>query len=107
MPPNNPFLDFLEDTELGRRAAFFGSIPNFGAPSSRSQFFGNLYPQIENRFLGALGRQVQGGQAPDLRFQDFISNNFNPRAELLKAPAYQSGQGTSGLVSPARFLTSF
>ena len=102
----NPFRDFLE-TDQGRRAAFFGGIPNYGQSASQQQFFTNLFPQFENRYLGALGQQIQSGQAPNLRFQDFISGNFNPRAELMKSPTYQSGQGTSGLVSPARFLTAF
>jgi len=102
----NPFKDFLE-TDQGRKAAFFGATPGFNQGGSRQQFFSNLFPQFENRFLGALGQQIQGGGAPTLQFQDFLQNNFDPRAELLKAPAYQSGQGTSGLVSPGRFLTSF
>jgi|TARA_R110002126_G_scaffold21398_9_gene77362 hypothetical protein len=103
----NPYQDFLEGTNLGRRAAFFSGIPNFGQPASQQQFFTNLFPQFENRYLAALGRQIQSGEAPTLQFQNFVSDNFNPRAELLKAPTYQSGQGTSGLVSPARFLTAF
>ena len=102
----NPFLDFLE-TDQGRRAAFFGATPGFNQGGSRQQFFTNLFPQFENRYLGALGQQIQGGGAPTLQFQDFLQNNFNPRAELLKGPTYQTGQGISGLVSPARFLTSF
>ena len=100
----NPFEDFLE-TDQGRRAAFFGGIPNF--TGSRQQFFSNLFPQFENRFLGALGRQIQGGGAPTLTFENFRRENFDPRRELLKAPSFQTGTGTSGLVSPARFLTSF
>ena len=107
MPIGNPFLDFLEQTDLGRRAAFFGATPGFNQGGSRQQFFTNLFPQFENRYLGALGQQIQSDQAPTLRFQDFFQNNFNPRAELMKSPTYQSGQGTSGLVSPARFLTAF
>ena len=103
----NPYQDFLEGTNLGRRAAFFSGIPNFGQSASQQQFFTNLFPQFENRYLGALGQQIQSDQAPTLRFQDFFQNNFNPRAELMKSPTYQSGQGTSGLVSPARFLTAF
>jgi hypothetical protein len=102
----NPFKDFLE-TDQGRKAAFFGATPGFNQGGSRQNFFTNLFPQFENRFLGALGHQIQGGGAPTLQFQDFLQNNFDPRAELMKSPTYQSGQGTSGLVSPARFLTAF
>jgi hypothetical protein len=104
---DNPFLRFLEEDPLGRRAALFGQPGVSGGGYQRQNFFANLFPQVENRFLGALGQQIQSGQAPTLSFTDFLQNNFNPRAELLKAPAYQSGQGTSGLVSPARFLTAF
>ena len=103
---SNPFRDFLE-TDQGRRAAFFGGVPGFQQGGNRQQFFTNLFPQFENRYLGALGQQIQSGQAPTLSFTDFLQNNFNPRAELMKSPTYQSGQGTSGLVSPARFLTAF
>ena len=102
----NPFKDFLE-TDQGRKAAFFGATPGFNQGGSRQNFFTNLFPQFENRYLGALGQQIQGGGAPTLQFQDFLQNNFDPRAELMKSPTYQSGQGTSGLVSPARFLTAF
>ena len=104
---DNPFLRFLEEDPLGRRAALFAQPGVSGGGYQRQNFFANLFPQVENRFLGALGQQIQSGQAPTLRFQDFISDNFNPRAELMKSPTYQSGQGTSGLVSPARFLTAF
>ena len=103
---DNPFTRFLEEDPLGRRAALFAQPGVSGGGLPRQQFFGNLFPQIENRFLGALGQQIQGGQAPTLSFTDFLKN-FNPRAELLKAPSFQTGQGTSGLVSPARFLTAF
>ena len=104
---DNPFLRFLEEDPLGRRAALFAQPGVSGGGYQSQHFFANLFPQVENRFLGALGQQIQSGQAPTLSFTDFLQNNFNPRAELLKAPAYQTGQGTSGLVSPARFLTAF
>ena len=104
---DNPFLRFLEEDELGRRANFFGQPGVGGGGQQRQQFFGNLFPNVQNRFLGALGRQIQGGGSPTLSFTDFLQNNFDPRRELLKAPSFQTGQGTSGLVSPGRFLTSF
>jgi len=107
MPPN-PFLDFLNDLEdpFGGRANFFSRI-NPMLPGQSQQYLGNQFGDFSNRFLGALGSQIRSGQTPTLTFTDFLQNNFNPRAELLKAPAYQTGQGISGLVSPARFLTSF
>lgn len=103
---SNPFQDFLE-TEQGRRAAFFGATPGFSQGGNRQQFFTNLFPQFENRFLGALGQQIQGGGAPTLTFQNFLSENFDPRREILKASPFQTGLGTTGLVSPGRQLFSF
>lgn len=107
----NPFLDFLEETETGRRASFFANVGNFnqqqpfsGLGFQGQQFAANLFPQVQNRFLGALGNQINTGQQPNLRFTDFLRNNFDFRREFLRAPTFQTGRSTSGLVSPARFL---
>ena len=107
MPPN-PFLDFLNDIEdpFGARANFFSRI-NPTLPNQAQQFLGNQFGDFSNRFLGAIGRDIRQGATPTQTFSQFLSENFDPRQSLLKAPSFQTGQGTSGLVSPARFLTAF
>ncbi len=111
--PENPFLRFLE-SDIGRRSAFFAQ-PGVGGGGGfgRERFFQNLFPQIENRFLGQLGQQTLGGGAPTLTFTDFLgqgaggaggTGGFNANREFLRAPNFQTGRQTQGLVSPTRFL---
>ena len=100
---NNPFLDFLEQDQ-GRRAAFFGAVPGFGRNPNQERFFTNRFQGFENRFLGALGRQIESGQAPTLKFRNFLSQNFDPFAELQRASPFETGRGTANLRSPGRFL---
>lgn len=87
------FDDFLEQDELGRRAAFQSRIPqNFGL--NQQEALGSLFQPTFSRFLGALGRQIQGGQTPNLRFTDFLNENFNPQRELLRFPGQVGPQLT-------------
>ena len=100
---NLPFLDFLEESELGRRANFFGRINqplNFGS----TNFANQLFQQRQNSFLGTLGRQVQAGEAPSATFTDELNRNFNFARQLRRAPVSQTGLGTSQFTSPGRFL---
>lgn len=83
--------DWLEETEEGRRAGFFGRFGNLRG--NQQAFAQSLYQPTFNRFLGELGRQAQGG-FPNLRFQDFLTNDFNAQRELLKMP--QSGSRLFG-----------
>lgn len=77
MPIDNPFADFLEDTEFGRRASFFGR-PGTGGTRARSRFFENQFDTIFNQFLGRLGAQVRGGEAPTETFGGFLDEfDFN------------------------------
>ena len=95
---------WLEDTE-GRRAGYQSLFGNM--PFNQRQFFTNLFPQIENQYLGALGKQVTGGGAPTLKWMDWLPQNFRPQQELLRAPTYQTGLGTQSFLSPTRFLYNF
>ncbi len=101
--PFGIFGQFLEEDPLGRRAAFFGQPGVQGGGFNQQRFFGNLFPQVENRFLGQLGSQILGGGEPTAQFTDFLGQqNFG--REFLRAPTFQTGRQKQGLVSPTRFL---
>jgi hypothetical protein len=106
---NNPFSGFFEEDPEGQRALFFGQPGVRGLPqnSVAQGFIGNqLFNQANNKFLSALGQQFLGGGVPTLTRRDFFSNpdNFNARREFLRAPGFQTGRSTSGLLSTGRFL---
>ena len=106
---NNPFSGFFESDPEGQRALFFGQPGVQGLPqNTRAQsFLSNvLFPQVNNRFLGALGKQFLEGGTPTLTRRDFFSNpdNFNAQREFRRAPSYETGRNTSGLLSAGRFL---
>lgn len=84
--PRTIFDDFLEQDELGRRAAFQSRIPeNFSF--GQQEALGSLFQPTFSRYLGALGRQIQNKQTPNLRFTDYLASNFNPQRELLRFPS--------------------
>lgn len=102
---NNPFLDALELDPLGQRTLFEGFSPQ-GILPGQQQAFSNLFQPTFSRFLGQLGQQAIGGQTPNLRFSDFLSQQFDPRRELLRQTPVQTGQSTNRLIgNTARFLT--
>lgn len=94
-----PFQDFLEGSQTGAQVNFQGRIPqSFGF--GQQDFLSGLFQPTFNRYMGALGRQIQGGQAPTLSFTQYLNENFNPQRELLRAP---SGSLQPRLTSPTRF----
>jgi hypothetical protein len=69
---NNPFIDYLE---FEPRAAYYSS------PASRQftqggegqrRYFQNQFQDVYNEFLGALGSQIRSGQAPTMRWADYL-----------------------------------
>ena len=104
MTMENPFLRWLEEAE-GRRGFYQSQLGN--RPFAQQQFFGNLFPQVENRFLGAQANRMAQGFGPDILWTDWLRQNFNPQREMLRAPAYQTGRTTSQLFSSPRYLYGF
>ena len=107
------FSRWLEEEE-GRRGFFYNALrPGFGLNSipnnrgfmpSQRNFLQSLFPQIQNQFLGAqAGRIAQGGQ-PDIKWTDWLGQNFRPDTELLRASPYKTGTATTPFRSPTRFL---
>jgi hypothetical protein len=69
---NNPFMDYLE---YEPRAAYYSS------PASRQfdqggegqrRYFQNQFQDVYNEFLGSLGSQIRAGQAPTMRWSEYL-----------------------------------
>lgn len=98
------FFDQLSDTEEGRRIAFQTRLgkSRLANPNNRP-FLSNLFQPFQNEFFGDAGRRIQNQQAPQ-SFTEFLNNDFNLDRRIRRAPSSQTGRGTSGLTSQARFL---
>ena len=66
---DNPFLAFLEEEP---RAAYFGFQNLFGKTPARKNYYQNQFQRIYDEYLGTLGQQALGGQAPTTKFVDFM-----------------------------------
>ena len=85
----------------------FPSSVGKGFMRGQMNYLQSIFPQMENRYLGALAGQIQGGGAPTMQWSDWLQQNFNPYKELLRAPQYQTGTGTQNLFSSPRYLYNF
>ena len=72
-PAGFPFEDFLEESDVGLRANFFSRPGTRGTPT-RSRFFEDQFQTVQNEFLGRLGAQIRGGEAPSLTFGNFLDD---------------------------------
>ena len=59
------FDDFLETSP---RVGFQSFQNQFGGSPNQRRFFESQFAPIHNRFLGVLGQQILGGEAPTARF---------------------------------------
>ena len=76
-PFENPFSEFLSDPDVGFRADFFSRPGTRGTPT-RSRFFEDQFASVQNQFLGRLGAQIRGGEAPTLTGTQFLDTfDFN------------------------------
>lgn len=87
---SSPFFDLglFEGDPIGDRLIFNSSLPDNLSPFQENQFQ-SLFEPTFNSFLGALGSQIRGGDAPTLSFQKFLSEQFNPQRALLRQPNAQ------------------
>ena len=102
---DNPFQDFLGQDEIGRRASFFSRPGTRGTPT-RSRFFEDQFSSIQNQFLGALGSQIRGGEAPTLTFESFL-NDLDFNRTFLSAPPAFRGQFPSRFAPRTRTFFNF
>ena len=70
--------DFLGELP---EAGFFSFEPQFAGGNRRSpnrqRFFQNAFQDFQNRFLGQIGRQARRGEVPDLKFTEFLTQEFD------------------------------
>lgn len=106
-PFESPFLDFFETTELGRRAQFQAALPQ-RQTAGQQRFNPFDFEQIMNNFLRRLSTQVSTGQVPNATFGGELASQFSTPGQQqrrrARAPVFQSGLGTAGLVGPLRRL---
>ena len=91
------FLRLLEGTDLGERT-LFQSISPFGSSPGQDLQFQGLFAPTFNRFLGALGSQIRTGQEPTLTFNQFLTEQFDPRRALLQLPGRRADVAAGGTV---------
>ena len=101
-PFDNPFKDFLSDPDVGFRADFFSRPGTRGTPT-RSRFFENQFNTVQNQFLGALGAQIRGGEAPTLTGTQFLDTFDFSNFFAGQPPAFR-GQFPSRFAPRTRFL---
>ena len=89
MTQKNPFLDFLEDEP---KAAYFGYQDQWRTPNQR-KYFQSQFANIQNQYLGSLGKQIYGGGVPSLKFTDFLSQF--PWMQQYQQSSEGMGQDTS------------
>lgn len=92
MTMQNIFGDVFEQDPLGRQALFQSALPQNANPFQQ-QLFGQLFEPTFNEYLGQLGAQVRAGEAPSLRFTDFLNQQFDPQRALLRLPQFGQGGG--------------
>ena len=74
----NPFNQYTGDMlEYKPELAYYSSPAGktFGKSPSRRQYFQRSFGDIYNQYLGALGSQIRGGGAPEMKFQDFLESD--------------------------------
>ena len=69
--PNNFWMDFLEERpDIG----FASHLQEKGYGRHKTDTLRGMFGKIQQNFFGQLGSQVRGGNAPTLRFNDFLKN---------------------------------
>lgn len=81
----NVFQDFLEEEP---NLAFQSALQRGNLTPNQLQFFQSQRNNIFDRFEGLLGQQIQQGELPNLRFNDFI-NDFDFNREFQLTPQSQ------------------
>ncbi len=91
------FLRLLEGTDIGERT-LFQSISPFDASPGQQLQFQSLFTPTFNRFLGVLGSQIRSGDEPTLTFNQFLTEQFDPRRALLQLPGRRSDVAAGGTI---------
>lgn len=92
MTTYNPFDDLLE---TNRDLTFLGALNRRTQSRQKRNALWGQFGQFQRSFLGRLGAQALGGQAPTLRFSDFVKNLDFDREFKMLSPR-QKGRYGSG-----------
>jgi len=100
MPPfnvgQNAFSDFLEERP---DIAYYSFQDQLARTPSQQRFFENQFQNIQNQYLGQLGRQLRAGNLPRRRFTDFLTDYGRP--------AIRGGMDTVYDVGPTPFQQAY
>jgi hypothetical protein len=99
----NLFSRFLEDVP---RAAYFSLDKPMGQSPREKRFFQNQFQDIQNEYIGDLGRQIRSGQPPTLQWTDFL-DKFPFSERYAAMPPQYRGDFPRQFSSPTRFLYNF
>lgn len=102
MTNQNFFGDVFEQDPLGRRALFESFRPQGLTTPFQQRGFSSMFDQVFNNFLGGLGSQVRGGQAPSNTFADHLAN-LNLGRQTRRFGPGGAGSSTSSFTSPVQF----
>jgi hypothetical protein len=110
----NPFRDYLpqEFLEQTPSAAYYSSPaasefytrPSGTVDPSKKKFYQESFQDIYSDYLGKLGTQARGGETPDLKFTDYLSqaSPFTERYSALSP--YERGINTRTFAPSTRFI---
>lgn len=73
-PFDNPFLDYLEGTESGRRALFSSHLGDQGFNRQKRRTLFDDFDELQSTFLGQLASVARQGGQPTQRFNDFLGD---------------------------------
>ena len=101
------FSDFLRNLEEEEpRLPYFASVGQQGRSPNERRVLSNLFGDVYNEYLGALGQEAQQGFMPQVGFQEFLA--ANPLSERYSAMAPSlAGRGTRQFAPTTRWLTSY
>ena len=102
-----PWMDYYkqllnEEPQLPYYSALYGQdlTPN------QRRYGQNAYGDIWSQYLGQLGKQIEGGQAPTLQFTDFLPQQSFAQRYQEQTPE-QRGDQPQRFAPRVRWLTSF
>ena len=110
----NPFRDYLpqEFLEQTPSAAYYSSPaasefytrPSGTTDPSKKKFYQESFQDIYSDYLGKLGTQARGGETPDLRFTDYLSQADPFTERYAKLSPYERGINTGYYAPKTRFI---
>ena len=110
----NPFRDYLpqEFLEQTPSAAYYSSPqasefytrPSGTVDPSKKKFYQESFQDIYSDYLGKLGTQARGGETPDLRFTDYLSQADPFTERYAKLSPYERGISPRTFAPSTRFI---